>query len=378
MVEIKKQKGLISIGLADFLGTGITAIFWFYLASIIEPEKYGEIFYFLGIAGIATSIALLGTQNTITVFVAKKIKIQSALYFISVINGIVISFVIMIVFSKIDISFMILAYIINTLAIGDLLGRASFVSYTRYFLLQKILTLILGIGFYYLFGYEGIIFALALSYTGYLIRIYKGFRDSKINFSLIRSNAKFITNNYILSIANISKNQVDKIIIPLFLSFTVLGNYALALQIFSILHILPNIIFKYILPLDSVGKSNRKLKKLSIIFSAVIAVIASITVPLVLPIIFPKYIVAIDAIRIISFALIPATISTILTSKLLSIENSVPLLIGRIILFSTIVVGMIILGMAYGIIGIAISFLLANSFETIFLSFYTWRQKNET
>ena len=103
MVEIKKQKGLISIGLADFLGTGITAIFWFYLASIIEPEKYGEIFYFLGIAGIATSIALLGTQNTITVFVAKKIKIQSALYFISVINGIVISFVIMIVFSKIDI-----------------------------------------------------------------------------------------------------------------------------------------------------------------------------------------------------------------------------------------------------------------------------------
>ena len=378
MVEIKKQKGLISVGLADFLGTGITAIFWFFLASIIEPGKYGEIFYFLGIAGIVTSIALLGTQNVITVFVAKKIKIQSTLYLISVINGIVLSFAIMIVFSKIDISFMILAYIINTLAIGDLLGRASFVSYTKYFLLQKILTLVLGIGFYYAFGYEGILFALALAYSAYLIRVYKGFRDSKIDFSLMKSNAKFITNNYMLSIANISKNQVDKIIIPLFLSFTVLGNYALALQIFSVLHILPNIIFKYILPLDSVGNSNKKLKKLSVILSVVIAIIASITVPLILPIIFPNYIVAIDAIRIMSFALIPATISAILTSKLLAAENSVPLLIGRTILFSTIVIGMIILGMSYGIIGIATSFLLANSLETVFLSFYTRRQKNET
>lgn len=373
MVNLGRHKGLISIGSADILGTGITAVFWFYLASVLGPEKYGEIFYFLGIAGIATSIALLATQNTITVFVAKKIKVQSALYLISIINGIVLSLVIMIIFYKVDVTFIVLAYVINTLAIGDLLGRSSFVSYTKYFLLQKFLTLILGISFYYIFGYEGIIFALALSYVGYMIRVIKGLRDSQVNFGLIISHGHFIRNNYILSITNISKSQVDKIIIPLFLSFTILGNYALALQVFSVLYILPNIIFKYILPQDSTGKSNKKLKKISIIFSIGIAIISSFTIPLVLPLIFPEYVVAVDAIRIMSFALVPAIISTVLSSELLAAEKSGPILIGKILVFFIIVVGMITLGTYYGIIGIAIAFLLANSIETIFLTFYRWK-----
>jgi len=67
-------KGLLSIGVADIVGTSISATFWFFLASFIEPDEFGEIFYFLGIAAIVSYIALIGTQNTIIVYVAKKIK----------------------------------------------------------------------------------------------------------------------------------------------------------------------------------------------------------------------------------------------------------------------------------------------------------------
>ena len=51
-------KNLSAIGLSDVIGTGATAFFWFYLASVISPENYGEIFFYLGIATLISSIVL--------------------------------------------------------------------------------------------------------------------------------------------------------------------------------------------------------------------------------------------------------------------------------------------------------------------------------
>ena len=78
----EKFKNITSIGVADIIGTGGTALFWFYIATLIEPEQYGEIFYILGIASIASAIALFAHENSIIIAVAKKLKIQSTLYFI--------------------------------------------------------------------------------------------------------------------------------------------------------------------------------------------------------------------------------------------------------------------------------------------------------
>jgi len=58
-------KGLFLVGFADAVGSGVAAIFWFYLASLLLPEEYGIISYAIGIAGIASIIALFGTQNSI-------------------------------------------------------------------------------------------------------------------------------------------------------------------------------------------------------------------------------------------------------------------------------------------------------------------------
>jgi len=67
-------KGILSIGISDIIGTGISGSFWFILASLIEPNEFGEIFYYIGIATIVSYISLIGTQNTIIVYVAKKVK----------------------------------------------------------------------------------------------------------------------------------------------------------------------------------------------------------------------------------------------------------------------------------------------------------------
>ena len=67
-------KQLSFIGGADVIGNGVTAIFWFFLASQISPDEYGQIFYFIGIASIAGAFVIVGAQNSILVYAAKNIK----------------------------------------------------------------------------------------------------------------------------------------------------------------------------------------------------------------------------------------------------------------------------------------------------------------
>ncbi len=362
-----KIKGLLSIGIADTLGTGISAIFWFFLATLVEPEEFGEIFYFIGIASVVSYIALIGSQDTITVYVAKKIKIQSTLNLLSLIVGGISFIVIIIIFNRVDTSLLLLAFVINTLAIGDLLGRKNYSGYSKYFLTQKILLLILGFSFYHLFGIEGILYAIALSFGAYVIRVIKGFKESKIDFSLLKPRIGFIANNYIIRLTDNSKNQIDKLIIAPILGFALLGNYALAIQIVGVLFIFSSIVFKYTLSEDAIGNRNEKLKKISVLFSIGIAIIGFFLSPIIIPELFPKYIEVIDAIQIMVFTTIPFSIGTIYKSKILGLEKSKLLVISTLGSLITIIIGMIILGTIFGIVGLSVAFVLAVSVETIIL-----------
>ena len=354
-----KEIGIISIG--DIIGGALGGIFWFYLASQMEPDVYGEIQWFLGIAAALSYIALFGSQNTIIIYVAKNIKIQSTFNFISLVSSFLISLIVILVFPsfyKIDIGLILFAYVINSLAISDLLGRKLYSSYSKYELLQKILTVVLGIGFFHLIGYEGIILALAFSYVFYLKRIIQNFKEMKIDFSLLKSRIGFITNNYLLVLLSGFQGQVDKILVVPFLGFTILGNYSLALQMLAVLMILPNILFKYFLSEDASGNSNRKIKIFGILGSIIISFLGILLLPTLIPIFFPKFTSTVEIIPIISIFVIPNTVSLFWESKLLSELKSKYVLVGNLISFGVMISGMIILGTMLGIVGIAISLLL--------------------
>jgi len=369
--EIKSKifgfKDLAFVGIGDIVGTGVSAVFWFYIASVLNPEKYGEIHYFLGIAGIASSISLFATQNTITVYAAKNVKIQSVFYLISLVVGIVSSLIIILIFYRIDAGILILAYIINTLALGDILGKKLFSQYSKFVLIQKILTLVLGIGFYHVFDADGIIYALALSYIAYSIIIYKGFRENKIDFSLIKSRLGFIVNNYMVGLVGGFAGQVDKLIIVPLLGFSPLGNYNLALQVIGVLMTLSSILFKYILPHDASGNQNVLLKKLIILVSIGVTIFGTTLLPLIMPIVFPKYLEVSTAIQIMSLGIVPGTVDMIYSSRLLGNEKSKFVLIAGLISLSIMIVGMIILGSVLATTGVAITFVLALSAKATYL-----------
>ncbi len=365
--KIIGQKDLSSIGFANIVGSGISAIFWLYIAAIIEPEQYGEIHYFIAIAALAQIISLIGSSNVLTVYTAKKIKIQATLFFISLLVAAVSTVVIIIIFSRLDAALLILGYIIFELANSVLLGKKAYTTYSKYFLTQKILMLVLGIGFYYLMGFDGILYGFVLSFMPYTVLIFREFKETNIDFSLLKSRKGFIANNYAMSISGRASSTIDKLVIAPLLGFALLGNYSLALQLFVILLIVPMIIYKYLLPQDASGQSNRKLRQVTIILSIGIAVLGIGLFPYIIPNFFPKFIDAIDAIQIMSIAIIPATITLLYTSKLLGMEKSKFILITEIISTSALIVGFIILGPTFGVMGLASVFVLSVTLEATLL-----------
>lgn len=360
-------KNFSSILFADGIGAIFSAIFWITFASLIDPEQYGEISLLIGIAGFVSTISIIGTQETLTVYIAKKVKIESTFYFLGLVIGVISSLIVLFIFYKLDLVFLIFAYIINVLAIGELLGKKLYQSYAKYVLIQKISTLVLGLGFFYLFGIDGILYALAITYVMYSVRIFQGFKNSKINFELLKPRKGFIANNYIIMVTTGLHAQLDKFIIAPLLGFVLLGNYALALQIIGIMMIFPSVLFKFILPQDSSGISNKKLKKLSILISIFISLAGFFLSPIIIPELFPKYTDVVEAIQIMSINVVFGTLTYLYTSKFLGLEKSKYLLINKLIGIVVLAITMIILGSLYGIFGLAIAFLINSISSLIFL-----------
>ena len=371
MTDPKKTNSLKSISLigsSDIIGAGIAALFWFYLATLLDVEAYGELHYFIAIAGFAYIISMVGTRDVVTVYVSKKIKITPILFLLSLSAGTVAAVVILGFFYRIDVAFLVLAFIINDLAVGYILGKKLFKSYAKYIITQKTLTLALGLGFFYIFGVEGIIFALALSYIHFAIFIFRGFREEKIDSSLLASRSRFIITNYSLNLFGGFRNHLDKIIIAPILGLTLLGNYALALQFWAILILFSNIIFRYILTHDASGNPNKKLKLFTFFSSIVIAIFGITILPLIIPEFFPKYTGTVIAIQIMSICVIPATIGQIYTSKLLGAEKSRTLIFARTISASSFLIAMLSLGLTYGITGVAAAFVLSSALQAAYLA----------
>ena len=67
-----------------------------------------------------------------------------------------------------------------------------------------------------------------------------------------------------------------------------------------------------------------------------------------------------------SICVIPATVGQIYYSKLLGSEKSRTILIGRIISISSFLTGILLLGLTYGIIGVAIAFVLSSTLQASF------------
>jgi O-antigen/teichoic acid export membrane protein len=362
-------KGLTTIGISDIIGNAISAVFWLYMASLLGAEEYGQVSYFIAIGGIVSTISLTGAANTLTVYTAKNIKIESTIYITSLIVTSISAIVISVIFYNLGIIAYVFGAVIFGLGSSEILGKKMYKSYSKYVIAQKLLMVGLAIGFYHLIGINGLVLGLGLAFLPYTFRLYRGFKETKIDFSLLRKHYGFITNNYVLTLSGIFSGQLDKIVIVPILGFVILGNYQLGIQLLAILEMLPAMIFKFILPHDATGNPNKKLKKVMILSSVSLAVIGVVVSPVIIPIFFPKFIPTIQIFQIVSLSIIPSTIGLTLISKFLGLGKSKFVLISSVIYTAIQIILILSLGKLYGVNGVATAFVISISIQTIILLF---------
>ena len=116
-------------------------------AALLGAENYGELGYYISIAGIASSVSFIGGPMAITVLTAKKVKIESTIYLFSITASIVSSVVLYLAFTNIGLSVYVLGAVIYNLAVAELLGRKFYKKYSIYFILQKILFVVFSLIF---------------------------------------------------------------------------------------------------------------------------------------------------------------------------------------------------------------------------------------
>jgi O-antigen/teichoic acid export membrane protein len=360
-------KGLTTLGLASIISNVIAGLFWLYLARLLGTVHYGEVSYFIAISGIGTIISFFGAGNTLTVYTAKDVKIQATIYFISLVASAIIGIILYFIFNNISVSLYVIGNVIFGLVTSELLGRKLYKKYSIYLITEKVLATVLAIFLYHIIGPNGVILGIALSFFSYSITIYQGFQGSKIDFSLIKSRLGFIINSYILDIARTFSTTADKLIIAPMLGFALLGNYQLGAQFLSVLGIIPGIAYNYMLPHDASGNPNKKLKKITMIIAVILALLGVTLSPIILPILFPKFVEAVEVIQIVSLSIIPATINLTYISKFLGKEKSKIVLFGSIIYILVQISTIIILGKIWSVNGVAMSLVIAATSETIYL-----------
>ena len=365
--QIKGLKSISQIGAATAGGNAIVAFFWIYMAELMGQEDYGELGYLLSIAAIASTISIVGGQWTMSVYTAKGVRIESSLYFISIITSTVSAIVLYFLFENVGMSVYVIGVVIFNLFIAEILGKKRYKTYSKVFFLQKIILVILAILLYHILGAEGVLLAYGISFLVFTSRIISALRNHEFNFGLLRQRFKFWMFNYIIQLSNSARAQIDILLIGPLFGFALVGNYFLGLQVMGLFLILPLIIFKYTLPQDSSGSSTKQIKIIAVVTSIGFALLGIFVAPEVIPLVLPEYADTVELIPLLSLAIIPRTVTTMLMSGFLGKENNMHLLVGNLIAFSIVVLGILYLPEYFDIIGLAIAYVLSVTIQTIYL-----------
>tara|TARA_B110000495_G_scaffold155434_1_gene138747 strand:- start:1384 stop:2532 length:1149 start_codon:yes stop_codon:yes gene_type:complete len=366
MIFSNSLKNISKIGIGDIIANGISALFWFYLASSMLPDEYGYIHYLMSFAAIGATLSTVGAQNVITVYISKNKNVTSTLFFVSLTFSIISCLILFLIFNKFEIGLLAIGMMIFTHGIASNLGNRNFSKYAIYSILQKTLMASLSISFYYFLGIDWILLGIGLSYFVYTKLFINYLKKFKIELKELKINKKFILENYVLMLTNMVTTQMDKLLITPILGLAILGNYSLAIQVLAIIGIVPGIIFKYVLPEASRGIYSKKLQRNVILLSILLASIGVFVIPNIIPLFFDKYNEVIQIIQIMSLSIIPTTINMFYYSRFLAAEKGKIPLLGGIISSTVLVVGMIVLGSLYGVTGIAVANVLTYSSACLF------------
>jgi O-antigen/teichoic acid export membrane protein len=360
--------GLIFITAGNLLGAIIGAGFWLFLAYFQNAEEYGKINYEISLGSLIASMTLLGLNTTINLYSGRSLTSLNvqANQTVLITSGIA-SLAVILLLSNWLLALFILTINFWVMSTHGLLGKKSYIHYSISTIGARASQFALSIFLYYLFGIQGIIIGFIISFIIFSYPYFITIRKFSLDFNLVKAKAKSSLHVYSFNMSNALLLYLDKLIIGPLFGYAMLGQYQLAFQFLMFFGVIPISFYQYLIPEESSGSKNSRLRTVGFFISILLAIVMYMTSPWILRIFFPSYIESTAAAQILSLGVVPMMITWTINSKLIATENTKPVLAGALIYQIIQIVLFIYLGNYIGINGLALAVLLALSFQATFL-----------
>lgn len=373
---LKVEQGFVLITSSSLISSSLGAVFFLYVAAIVSVESYGKINYLLSFSSVAFALSVLGMDTTIMTLVPKRslsvlYQANSIVFIASLISALIAGFLA----NNFVVSILVLAGACYYMSTIQVITKKHYKESAFLSIGGKVLQIVLSLAFYFFFGINGFILGYAIAYFVFGYRFIFSLRHFKLNFAEVKKLYRFSAKMYVTSLTSIQNpattliSYLDKIIVGAFFGFYMLGSYQLSYQVFLFLSILPSNIFRFLLPQEAEGKIVRRSIKLAGLgFACIISIAIIIITPYAIPILYPAYLQAVPAIQITSMAIIPLTLVFLLQTKILAEEKKTNhMLYAGLITTVTEISLLFLLGSTIGLIGLAMSIVIALSVQFLYL-----------
>jgi len=363
---LNKTQDVLILGTSNFGSSIILGIFWLYLASLLEKTQYGELGFLMSVANMGFAIAFLGLGATIVVYEPKNQNVFPAAFVLALISSSIIAVIVFILTQNILSSILILGMTIFFIVQSGLNSKKRYRDFSKHVLIRAATIVVLSILLLQFFGLNGVLLGYFLASLFVIKELFSLMKNKKISLSILKPKIGFMTKMCSIRISNVFFWWGDKLVIGALFGFSFLANYVFAAQYLLLLDAIPRSISQYLLPQESEGLKNKKIKIFSVGLSVIVAIVSIVTIPFGVTNILPQYEESIFPIQIMSIAIIPLFISAIQQAEFLGKENSNIVFVGSVLQSITYLLLIILLGQLYGLIGIAVGFLTAAIIRTIF------------
>ncbi len=228
-------------------------------------------------------------------------------------------------------------------------------------IVRSSLGVILGIGLFHVLGMDGVIIGFALSYLSALGGLFDYFRKKDFSIPILKSKINFMAISWVHRLSNMLFWWGDKLIIGTVFGFSTLGSYQLAVQYLLLLDTIPRALTIYLIPQESQGKQNKKIKIFAIGISVIVVIVSIVILHFAIDTFFSEYQESILPAQIMSIATIPIMFYNIFEAQFFGKEQPRVVVIGGALQTASYFALIIILGSTYGIVGIAVGFLVSTT-----------------
>jgi O-antigen/teichoic acid export membrane protein len=365
---VKDNVGLVYTTIGGLGASVLGAFFWLIIASILNVNDYGLANYYLAIANVTAGVGITGLNLTIITYLAKgEKKLLYEANSFTLITG-VASALILSAFYWIS-GIVAATAIFFNMTQSELLGTKKYRQYAFISIGQSITQITLSILLYHPLGIMGILLGYFLGYFAFSYKYFHSIiKNFSLNFDSLKEKRNFALHSYGYNlIGKQLANYFDKVIIGALFGYYLLGLYQLGFQFFMFLTIIPASLSQYLLPEESSGKTKKEIKIIGVILSILVAITSYIATPYLIQKLFSTFIDSIPLVQVMSLAIVPTTIVAILTSSSLGKEKSRTVFIAGLIYLASLIIGIITLEKIMGILGLALSIIVARTIQAIYL-----------